>query len=326
MKNGLTYALMSFFIITLLLTTAVTPSSSFNVRHRYVLNPDGTATIITIVENIVGEGTVKIKLEKEYIEESLTAFSPDGMPLPTATTPEGEVVLDVSGLSNITVEYVARVGELIGDVQINAIISPLGPAEVVLPSNSALLYFNGSPQIGTRSDASGKYTYIILKFNSGGHYEVNYLMLPTAETMPTTPATPTTPKPTTTPATTPTTMPTTSPPKGDITEYLVMALLATALLVLIIYFIIRRRIAGQSVEPLIETGFDDRDKAILKALSEGEASLTDLSKITKLNKSVVWRRLERLRNLGYVEKAYSRGMSVYRLTPKGLKLLKELSE
>ncbi|MEM0015420.1 MAG: winged helix-turn-helix domain-containing protein [Zestosphaera sp.] len=336
--------LASLVILALLVATALTPSSSFNVRYRYVLNPDGTSSILVVVSNIVDEKSVRIKLERNYLENSLMAFSSEGMPLPTTITPEGEVVLDVIGLSNVTIEYVARVGELVNDVQINTLISPLGPAEVVLPPNSALLYFNGSPRVGTRSDASGKYTYVILEFDSGGRYEVNYLALLTTETRTTTPpvtpttkpatpattptVTPTTIPPSTTPATTPTVTPTTIPPsEGEgIARYVVVALLVIALLSLIVYFLLRRRITSSSVEPLIETGFDERDKAILKVLSENEASLTDLSKATKLNKSVVWRRLERLRSLGYVEKGYSRGMSIYRLTPKGLKLLKEFSE
>ncbi|MEM2075557.1 MAG: winged helix-turn-helix domain-containing protein [Zestosphaera sp.] len=319
--------LASLVILALLVATALTPSSSFNVRYRYVLNPDGTSSILVVVSNIVDEKSVRIKLERNYLENSLMAFSSEGMPLPTTITPEGEVVLDVIGLSNVTIEYVARVGELVNDVQINTLISPLGPAEVVLPPNSALLYFNGSPRVGTRSDASGKYTYVILEFDSGGRYEVNYLVLLTTETRTTTPPVTPTTKPTT-PATTPTATPTTIPPsEGEgIARYVVVALLVIALLSLIVYFLLRRRITSSSVEPLIETGFDERDKAILKALSENEASLTDLSKATKLNKSVVWRRLERLRSLGYVEKGYSRGMSIYRLTPKGLKLLKEFSE
>lgn len=88
---------------------------------------------------------------------------------------------------------------------------------------------------------------------------------------------------------------------------LILALAAAAATALLMFIIMKRRFEkAPEIEPLLEYGFDERDKVILKTLGTGEATLSDLSKTTGLNKSVVWRRLERLRELGYVEKIYSR--------------------
>ncbi len=306
-REALVSCLIALIAFNLLLASSAVVTASYNLRYRYLLNIDGSASISIIVDGISDERTIRISLEKGYIENSLMAFSSEGMPLPARVTPEGEVELDVSGLSDVTVEYDAYVGVVYEEVVINAIIHPSGPAEVILPPNSALLYFNGTPQVETRSDASGRYVYVILKFGSGGVYEIHYLIL--SHTM------------------TPTTSPTTTTPPGEAgvnTFLLLLILTIAAILALITFIIIRRRIGGTHAEPLVETGFDERDKTILKVLSSGEIPLTELTEATGLNKSVVWRRLEKLRSLGLVEKAYSRGKSVYRLTPKGLKVLKEL--
>lgn len=300
--------LIGLIIFDVLFASSVIVTAYYNLRYRYVLNIDGSASISVIVDGISDEGTIRIRLERGYIENSLIAFSSEGMPLPSRITPEGEVELDVSGLSDVTVEYDAYVGVVYEEVVINVIIQPSGPAEVVLPPNSALLYFNGTPQVETRSDSSGRYVYVILKFGSGGVYEIHYLILSLT--------------------TTPTTPPTTTTPPGEAgfnTFSLLLILIIIAILALISFIIVRRRIRGYTpAEPLIETGFDERDKAILKVLSGGEIALSELTEATGLNKSVVWRRLEKLRSLGLVEKGYSRGKSVYRLTSKGLKVLKEL--
>ncbi|MEM2020635.1 MAG: winged helix-turn-helix domain-containing protein [Zestosphaera sp.] len=306
-REVLIFCLIGLVIFDVLFASSAIVTAYYNLRYRYVLNIDGSASISVIVDGISGEGTIRIGLERGYIENSLMVFSSEGMPLPSRITPEGEVELDVSGLSDVTVEYDAYVGVVYEEVVINVIIQPSGPAEVVLPPNSALLYFNGTPNVETRSDSSGRYVYVILKFDSGGVYEIRYLILSLA--------------------TTPTSLTTATPPgeAGVNTFSLLLILIIIAILALILFIIIRRRIRGYApTEPLIETGFDERDKVILKVLSSGEIALTELAEATGLNKSVVWRRLEKLRSLGLVEKGYSHGKSVYRLTSKGLKVLKEL--
>ncbi len=302
--------LTSVLVVGLLLLTSLASQASDSVSCTYILYPDGHADI-RIVYNVTGKDFVEIRLERGYVNESITVFSDNGMPLPYVLKPGGEIIVNTTYLSNVTVEYEAVVGVVLNEVQVNAVINPLGPAEVILPLNSALLYFNGSPRVTTVTDSSGKQFYIVLSYDKGGTYEVSFLLLPPTET-------------TTTGAPGPQTSP---QPSGGavIPTILILALAGAAAVALLAFFILKRRLEkAPEIEPLLEYGFDERDKVILKTLGMGEATLSDLSKATGLNKSVVWRRLERLRELGYVEKIYSRGKYIYRLTEKGFKTLREL--
>ncbi|MEM3923699.1 MAG: winged helix-turn-helix transcriptional regulator [Zestosphaera sp.] len=294
--------------IGLLLFGGLALKASDGLRYTYILYPDGHAHV-KVVCNVSGKEILELKLERGYVNETIMAFSDSGMPLPYILSPDGKIVVDVSNLSSVTIEYEAVVGSVFTEVQVNVLINPLGPADVILPPNSALLYFSGSPQITTVSDSTGKQFYLVLSYDSAGTYEVSFLLLPRTE-LPTE-----------------TLSSQTTPPSSEAGAFdtLIFILVGVAVTALLGYFIIRRRLEKTSeIEPLLEHGFDERDKAILKTLSSGEATLSDLSKAVRLNKSVVWRRLERLRELGYVEKGYSRGKSIYRLTQKGSKILKDL--
>ncbi len=295
----------------LLLFCSLTPRASSDLKYTYILYPDGHADI-KIVCNVTGKEFLELRLEKGYVSETITVFS-DSMPLPYALEPDGRIIINTSYLNNVVIEYEAIVGNVTAEVQVNVFINPLGPADVILPLNSALLYFTDSPQIAAVSDPTSKQFYIVLSYGSAGTYELRFLLLPRTETE--------------TSVVTPGTQP--SPPTGGvgISNTLVLTLVGVAAAALLGYFIMRRRLKkAPEIEPLLEYGFDERDKAILRTLSKGEATLSDLSKAIGLNKSVIWRRLERLRELGYVEKGYSRGKSIYRLTQKGLKTLKELGD
>ena len=303
------YLIILTFVSLLLLKGLVSQASS-DLRYTYVLYPDGRANI-KIVCNVTGKEFLELRLEEGYSDETITVFSESGIPLPYVLEPDGRIIINTSYLNNVTIEYEAVVGNIIAEVQVNVRINPLGPADVILPLNSALLYFSGSPQITTVSDPTGKQFYIVLSYDRAGTYELSFLLLPKTEV------------PTSTPSPSPS-QPTESAGIYNIFILLLVGLTTAALLG---YFIIRRGLKKtHEIEPLLEYGFDERDKAILRALSSGEATLSDLSKSIGLNKSVIWRRLERLRELGYVEKGYSRGKSIYRLTQKGLKALKELGE
>lgn len=294
-------------MVGLLFFGVISSKASSDLKYTYVLYPDGHADI-KVICNVSGRDFLELKLEKGYVDETITVFSDSGMPLPYILEADGRIIINTSNLSNVTIEYEAVVGNVLTEVQVNVLISPLGPAEVILPLNSALLYFSGSPRIATVSDPTGKQLYIVLSYEKAGAYELSFLLLPRTETFTEKPSTQTT------------------PPVGAGTfNMLVLILVGVAAIALLGYFIMRRRLEkAPEIEPLLEYGFDERDKAILKTLGGGEATLSDLSKLTGLNKSVVWRRLERLRELGYVEKGYSRGKSIYRLTQKGLKILKDL--
>lgn len=297
-------------VVGLLFFGVISSKASSDLKYTYVLYPDGHADI-KVICNVSGREFLELKLERGYVNETITVFSDSGMPLPYMLEADGRIIINTSNLSSVIIEYDAVVGNVFTEVQVNVLINPLGPAEVILPLNSALLYFSDSPQITTVSDPTGKQFYIVLSYEEAGTYELSFLLLPRTETFTGTPGTQTT-----------------SPPaEAGTFNMFVLILVGVAAVALLGYFIMRRRLEKTpEIEPLLEYGFDERDKAILKILGNGEATLSDLSKATGINKSVVWRRLERLRELGYVEKGYSRGKSIYRLTQKGLKTLKDLGD
>ncbi|MEO3993173.1 MAG: winged helix-turn-helix transcriptional regulator [Desulfurococcaceae archaeon TW002] len=302
--------LITLVCVVLLLLESLAPQASSDIKYTYVLYPDGHADI-KVVCNVTGRETLELKLEKGYIDMTIIVFSDSEIPLPYILEPDGRIIINTSYLNSVTIEYEAVVGNVSAEVQVDVLISPLGPADVILPLNSALLYFSGSPQVSTLSDPTDKKFYIVLSYDKAGTYKLSFLLLPLLET----------------PTKTPTSQ--TSPPLEDVgvPTTLILILVGTAAVALLGYFIIRKRLGKEAViEPLLEQGFDERDKAILKALGSGEATLSELSKLVRLNKSVVWRRLEKLRKLGYVEKGYSRGKSIYRLTQKGSKTLKDLGD
>jgi predicted transcriptional regulator len=80
---------------------------------------------------------------------------------------------------------------------------------------------------------------------------------------------------------------------------------------------------GEGSEDLsLTTGLDERDIAILKALSSGEKSVSDLSRDLNLNKSVVWRRVKRLKDLGLLNMRVEKGKTLYSLTDSGREALR----
>ena len=83
----------------------------------------------------------------------------------------------------------------------------------------------------------------------------------------------------------------------------------------------RRKKVEKDVELEMLEGLDDRDLSIIRALKDREMSLSDISRALGLNKSVVWRRVKRLTQLGYLEKKVVKGKTIYTLTGKGREIL-----
>ncbi len=76
----------------------------------------------------------------------------------------------------------------------------------------------------------------------------------------------------------------------------------------------------------VTSGLDERDMMILESLSGGELSLSEIARRVGLNKSVVWRRVNRMMREGYLERRVVKGRTLYRLTVKGLKAVASGSE
>lgn len=67
---------------------------------------------------------------------------------------------------------------------------------------------------------------------------------------------------------------------------------------------------------------DDRDRAILEAVTEGGKSISDLARELGLSKSVVWRRTNKLVEFGLLKRIQDKtGRVILELTDKGREVL-----
>jgi len=88
---------------------------------------------------------------------------------------------------------------------------------------------------------------------------------------------------------------------------------------LLLYLLYRR---SRRVEAVISTSeIDERDIEIMKALLEGKETISGLAKKLGISKSIVWRRTNKLAELGFIEKETMRGKTLLSLTEKGRKLV-----
>lgn len=92
-----------------------------------------------------------------------------------------------------------------------------------------------------------------------------------------------------------------------------LAILATAILAYL-----RRRGMGARpvVEPQLDIGaLDERDKAIIDAITKqgGEATAPEIQRVTGIPKTPLYRKLEKLEKLGYIESYWRGGQKIYRI-------------
>lgn len=121
---------------------------------------------------------------------------------------------------------------------------------------------------------------------------------------------------------TPTTTP--QPPSGGNVLVLVGAAIALAAIAIgaAVLLIRRSRGAGTAGTASPPEELDDRDRAILGAVSGGGKSISDLARELGLSKSVVWRRVNKLAELGLIRRVQDKtGRVILELTDRGRELL-----
>ena len=80
--------------------------------------------------------------------------------------------------------------------------------------------------------------------------------------------------------------------------------------------------SGGSAAAVVEN-LDDRDRAILSAVAQAGKSISDLARELGLSKSVVWRRVNKLVDLGLLRRSQDgSGRVIIELTDKGREALK----
>ncbi len=308
--------------------------------ETYVLRPDGSVAVTVIYYGTSSGNYLKVPLEKGFEPDTLYAFTPDGTPLFVNVT-DGAALIEVLNISNeVLLTYDALVGNSTNPLMIKAVIHPFTKAVVYLPRNAALMDASGSPDISVSNGT------IVIKYNAPGTYEVIYSVIPsyTSTRTSTTPQTMTTtqnqlPTPSATGTSTsglPTTAGVGTSPKTStksteggsplinesLIYFIVGVLAALASVVALLW--VRKRGKSEKIEPSITSGLDDRDIKILSTLKSGSMSVSELARALNLNKSVVWRRVRRLKEIGLLDMRVEKGKTIYSLTSKGISVLNSL--
>ncbi len=312
-------------LVLALLVTQIFATSSPNTRYIYRLDYRGTADV-TVIVNATGQDYVRLSLEPGFMDGTLTVYTENGTPLYFNVSNNVVTIYTYGQVNMLIAEYLAQVGNVSEEVIVNATIHPQGPASVFLPQGTALTYVTGDPDINFMNGS------IVLLFSKPGTYSIEYAVIPPTQTSATTTTSTVTGTGTTissgsstttlSSGTGTSTASSTVTSQQQINQYLPfigIAVLATAVAVLVLARLLRRR--PVIAEPEVMSGLDDRDLAILSTLAGGELSLSDIARRVGLNKSVVWRRVNRMMREGYLERRVVKGRTMYRLTEKGLRAI-----
>ncbi len=270
------------------------------LSYAYRLSVNGYAEV-TVVVKVENMSEVRINLEPGYVKGSLTSYSENGTPLYSSVINSSKAVIYTYGLTGtVIIEYLAKVGNVTEGVLVNAVIHPKSRAIVFLPLGAALTYASGGPDIEFVNGS------IALIYRSGGVYRIQFIVMPRlGGGAGSTSAAPNVGRPL-------------------IRPWIPWLLIAAGASAILVTAFRRRRLRLEGGEEFeVVSGLDDRDLRILKVLVGGELSLSEIARRVGLNKSVVWRRVNRLMRDGFLERRFSRGRTLYRLTVKGVKALEE---
>jgi len=315
--------LLCVLLTALVLTFPITQWSAESIplitRYVYRLDCKGMADV-TVLINATNLDYVKFYLEPGFINGTLTAYTENGTPLYLSITKGMVTIYTYRQVKMVIAEYLAQVGNVSEEVVINATIHPQGPASVFLPQGTALTYVSGNPDINFMNGS------IVLLFSKPGTYVIEYAVIPPMSTAVTTSgAILSTRTPTTISKTSNAHLLTSSRSNNlpsqaqQYLPFIVFTLIIAVVVAIMLIRLLRRRSA--IIEPEVTVGLDDRDLAILSALIGGELSLSDIARKIGFNKSVVWRRVNRMVREGYLERRVVKGRTMYRLTEKGLRVV-----
>lgn len=277
---------MSLALLTLVVLALI---STVPAEAVYNVHSDGTATVIVTMETI-NRLYVSLRIEGENVE-NLIAFDQEGSPLPIDFN---DSIVTVYTLNSTRASIVFNVKFAFQDgVTWSSHLETNIPTVIVLPEGSGVTEYSEGGEVDV---VDGR---LAVKFSSPGTHTLQYIYLP--ETLNYTLTTPLPPSATTSPASpTPTTPPT--PTLFRVEHLLVLLAVVASLGLLGLYFFKKRRESIEESLVFSEEITDERDKAILEALEKyGRLTLADLSKVAGLHKSTVWRRVRKLKELGYVK-------------------------
>ncbi len=363
MKRSLSTILLVFTVLSLLLGFPYSVHASQagpSVTYTYDCR---SSVVYVVANAEVPQGSTNITLPEDpgTLEDSITAIDQNGTPLPVLAG-GGEITVFLSNTTTrIQVSYVITPSQVSNTYMIE--IHPAGTATVILPVNGSLVYASDSPSIyanytritlvyktpgiytvyynvptgGTATTPPGQTTTSQTQSTPTTTTSQPPAQTTTTQTLPpqtttttgsstTTPVTKTTTNQESSTTTTATlTSSRTNPSKGGSSLYYA-ALAAIIVIIGLAYYLYKNKTSqepGPAEPTLIDSQLDDRDLLLLKLISRGGHNISSLARESGLSKSVVWRRIKKLEDLGLIETSKGIGKVDLSLTDKGRRVLEE---
>ena len=297
MTNKYLFPLILLPIILSICTSGSFYSSTSTYTYRFNCNGYGEVTIT--ITNLTNYFSVPVYIDKFVLPETIIVTDDEGNLLPYDLLDKTTLlVYTYNETDTIIVSYTLNNFSIRNNV-FEAIITPKAQSSIILPKDAGLIYFNGTAEVSVYDE------FITLRYDSPGTYIIEYICE------------------TTQPITT-SMYPSPSTNTGNNgfsnTQNLTWIIIGIVIVVSLLLYLFYRR--SRRVEAVISTSeIDERDIEIMKALLEGKETISGLAKKLGISKSIVWRRTNKLAELGFIEKETMRGKTLLSLTDKGRKLV-----
>ena len=343
---GSVFLLTIILLASLPLASADTPviSSTYDCR-------DGIVYVVTYIKQVQGLTNLTIPENPGTYEDSVIAVNQNGTPLPVLVG-GGEITVFLNNeTQSIQLSYIIYPNSVSDTYLLE--IHTLGKSTIILPTNGSLVYASDSPNI------YANYSRITLTYLNSGVYTIYYTTYTTTSTMSggtssTEPGSTgsntqstttsqggtstagsqsggntvsgsysqstTATKGTSTIGTSQTSAPIHRTMGKDTWIYLILASILVAVILAII-ILSRKKKTYENNYDLVDTRIDERDKLLLNLIKKGGHSISSLAKESGLSKSVVWRRIRKLEEMGLIETSKGIGRVEINLTDKGWDLL-----
>jgi len=321
---GSVFLLTIILLASLPLVSADTPiiSSTYDCR-------DGIVYVVTYIKQVQGLTNLTIPEDPGTYEDSVIAVNQNGTPLPVLVG-GGEITIFLSNnTQSIQLSYIIYPNSVSDTYLLE--IHTLGKSTIILPTNGSLVYASDSPNI------YANYTRITLTYLNPGLYTVYYSITTYTTTSTTSGGTSSTvsgstgsyTQSTTTSqggtstigiGTSQTSAPIHRTMGKDTWMYIILASFLVAVILAII-ILSRKKTIPENNYDLVDSRIDERDKLLLNLIKKGGYSISSLAKESGLSKSVVWRRIRKLEEMGLIETSKGIGRVEINLTDKGWDLL-----
>ncbi len=302
-KNCITLLLILTLCIATEISIHSTASSLSNVSILYTIDVDGTVRCRITVSDMFNETTVNVCVKDDLIPYSIIVYDENREPLDYEYIDDRIVVYTYNQSTSITIEYIVNTTPLIDNI-VSITLKPCYRARVLISKNVKLLGISIDESTPNAVFTVSEYDDMTVLNLSEGIYHLT-ISLQTYVATTTTPYREAY-------------VPTISWP--------IIIILSIVIVSVVVITILRKRRGSSVVERhgrKIPSTFylDSRDLEILKCIAQKPKSISDIAKEIGLSKSTVWRRIQRLKNDGFIELRSEGRRVIVVITDKGLKAL-----